>query len=116
LRDRIYYAYPKVGTGRAACAVRIEMDPDGQYYGTLAVAWCSPKDHFAKKRGRAIAEGRLKTTSENARRFRILFSANDIILPDGKVQGRALTQTIHSTVRALADFAGPRWATRKPKS
>lgn len=52
---RFIHAHIK-GGGRATVAW--EDWNDGEAH--IAIAWCSPKDHFRKDRGRLIATGRLK--------------------------------------------------------
>ncbi len=51
------FMYPWVGSegGRLAIAV-LPLDED-EYY--VAAAWCSPKDHFQRRRGRHLASERM---------------------------------------------------------
>lgn len=55
--DNRFYIYPDIpGGGRAAIAVDYDREAGVVSY---AIAWCSPKDQFHKKKGRMIASGRL---------------------------------------------------------
>lgn len=51
---KVTYMYPYVGTGRASVALRYTPKFDGEQYVEMAVAWCSPKDQFWRKRGRRM--------------------------------------------------------------
>ena len=65
MSDNIRFIHSYVGTtgGRATVAwkqLHPPCDlPTGAAMVEVAIAWCSPKDNFVKRKGRLIAEGRL---------------------------------------------------------
>jgi hypothetical protein len=56
------FMHVKLGKGIATIALHIDPKDDGTKV-TASVAFCSPKDHFIKKKGRMIATGRLSSGS-----------------------------------------------------
>jgi hypothetical protein len=57
---RVYFIHIRnYGDGALTAAIRLCQDSNDSV--DVAVAFCSPKDQFSRKKGRLIAEGRLRS-------------------------------------------------------
>jgi len=65
---KMTFLHFQLGKGRCTCALR--WNPDNTESVEVGMSFCSPKDLFNKKRGRAIATGRLLQGSERSFSFR----------------------------------------------
>lgn len=100
----VRFIHPQVGEGRATIAFR-EADEAGVTEITYTVAYCSPKDQFARKKGRLIAEGRLKKE----------VGTRNIRLVHGKDKRPGYKEVNSVVMDAFEHFTraeGPRWANR----
>lgn len=53
-----YYRHPRIGRGRATIAYRVTNKQGNVLTLLVGRAFCSPKDAFSRKEGRALAEER----------------------------------------------------------
>lgn len=96
------YLHLEVGDGRATAAIRVSkgvssVAKDIAYVG---MAWCSPTDHFSRKRGRLIASGRVRPGTAN-------YFYKIILDPSRKV-GVQVIEKIEQSIETEYD-ALPRW-------
>jgi hypothetical protein len=92
----IRYIHPKVGDGRATIAYE-EME---NHDVIVTVAYCSPKDQFTRKIGRAIASGRLVKKNE----------ADFVITYHERPSLKQITMDVVSVFFEFTLQHGPRWA------
>ena len=93
------YQHMSLGTGKATVAIRVDEDTPSHRVARVGLATCSPKDQFSRKRGRAIAEGRLQ-----ARKFFMQLTVAD---------GTNVKQEVAKAIKAQArgkSLRLPSWA------
>ncbi len=73
-KELLTYMHPYVGEGRATLAITSELNKNTQQEEiVVAVAFSSPRDQFARRKGRLIATGRLRSSTE---KFKFRFPFN----------------------------------------
>lgn len=90
------YMHPHVGQGRATLAIEHDPKTKATFVG---VAYASPKDKFARKKGRLVATGRLLVGSQ--------LSFNFVADPARKLKEQVFEQFVAFTIDN-----GPRWAAK----
>ena len=93
----ILFMHPYVANGRATAAIDISNLENIR----VAFAFCSPKDQFSRKKGRLIAEGRLRAGVTH-----IEFAAD----PDIPIKAQVMNELAEDYVAGLYYF--PNWANK----